>query len=261
MKWTCVEPLKHWRLEMRPNPSGLSWEIDYTVRAPLWEFLPMVIRDRGTTIVDMQHIQQAGTYRGWIEFEGQRIEIDDWHGSRDRTFGIRRSDKLDFWIWFSAQFEDRAMHAYLWEDSNGTVQFMDGGFCHVDGGLSERLVRLVHDVKFDGSLKRMASASLLFVDANGKEYPVQATTSHPETNVYYGYPDPENTQREGALSWDIWDATDPSRLQSVEQRALSIDQVMRYEHEGMVGHGIFEIFASRRGPSRYPNWVPPKRSA
>lgn len=36
MRWTCVEPLKKWRLDVGPNNSGIEWELYYEPTAPMW---------------------------------------------------------------------------------------------------------------------------------------------------------------------------------------------------------------------------------
>ncbi len=46
LRMTCVEPLQRWRLELGPNESGIEWDVVYESRAPMWELLPIVIRNR-----------------------------------------------------------------------------------------------------------------------------------------------------------------------------------------------------------------------
>ena len=48
----------------------------------------------------MHHIKQPGRYTGWIEVDGERFEVDGWTGGRDRTFGVRVGQEIDFWLWF-----------------------------------------------------------------------------------------------------------------------------------------------------------------
>jgi hypothetical protein len=36
-----------------------------------------------------------------------------------------------------------------------------------------------------------------------------------------------------------------------------MDQLMRFGCDGMVGHGIFELFVMGDGYARYPNWPAP----
>jgi hypothetical protein len=251
-----VTPLEHWRLELGENPSGVSWEVNYRPRTPLWELRPIEIRRDGAMLVNMQHIQEGGTYDGWIDVQGERIPVEGWRGCRDRTFGVRAADKIDFWIWMTGQFDDRSVCCYLWETSDGTVQYMDGGWSYVDGTQSERLTRLEHDIEFDGTTKRVVSADLCFYDARGTAYPVAATTDHLDATLYHGMPAPGTREQDGDLSWGVWDATDPEALALADDYTISVDQMLRFEHDGATGAGVFEILAAGEGPDRYPNWAP-----
>ena len=180
MRWTCVEPLKKWRLDVEPNDSGIAWELYYEPTAPRWELLPMKVRDKdGRQLADMYHMKEPGRWTGWVEIDGQRISVDGFHGGRDRTFGVRVADKIDFWLWLDAGFEDRAIEAWIIESSDGTVNYVDGGITHTDGTLSKRFVKIEHDVEFDGDRKRPASAVLVFTDEDGKTYRVTADAAAP----------------------------------------------------------------------------------
>ena len=189
MRWTCVEPLKKWRLDVEPNDSGIEWELYYEPTAPMWELLPMKVRGKdGQMLADMYHMKEPGRWSGWVQIDGQRISVDGFHGGRDRTFGVRVSDKIDFWLWLDAGFEDRAIEAWIIESYDGTVNYVDGGITHNDGTLSKRFVKIEHDVEFDGDRKRPVRAVLVFTDEDGATYRVTADTPHQDVNAYYGLP-------------------------------------------------------------------------
>ena len=164
LRMTCVEPLQRWRLELGPNESGIEWDVVYESRAPMWELLPIVIRNRGRAIVDMTHIKQPARYTGWVSIEGDRISVDGFHGGRDRTFGVRAQEEVDFWLWFEAGFDDRAIEAWVWEAADGTVNYVDGGMVFEDGTISKRFVTFEHEVTFDGDRKRPLRADIVFTD-------------------------------------------------------------------------------------------------
>src|SRR6478672_3965108 len=174
VRWTCVEPLKRWKLEIGPNNSGIEWELHYEPRAPMVELLPMHVEVDGRVIVDMYHMKETGIVNGWVQIEGERIAIEGFHGGRDRTFGVRVADEINFWLWLDAGFEDRAIEAWVIETRDGTVQYADGAITHVDGTLSKRFVKIEHDVEFDGDRKRPARAALVFTDEEGKTTRVTA---------------------------------------------------------------------------------------
>jgi hypothetical protein len=256
MRWTCIEPLQRWTLEVGPNDSGIEWELHYESKAPMWELLPLRIRKRGRTLADMHHIKQPARYTGWVAVDGKRFEIDGWTGGRDRTFGVRVSEQVDFWLWFEAVFEDRAIEAWVFESADGQVQYVDGGFTHDDGSLSKRFVRFEHDIRFDGGMRRPAAADIVFTDEDGRKFAVTATALQQLVNVYYGVAQPNRVIGEGGVIHARWDASNTDEVAYAESGALSMDQLMHFECDGMHGAGIFELFVMGDGYPRYPNWSP-----
>jgi hypothetical protein len=259
MRWTCVEPLKRWRLEVGPNPSGIEWDLEYTPRAPMWELLPMHVEVDGRVIVDMYHMKETGLVSGRVQVAGERIELDGFPAGRDRTFGVRVADEINFWLWLDAGFDDRAIEAWVIEAGDGAVQYVDGGIAHTDGRLSKRFVSIEHTVTFDGDRKRPSGASLVFTDEEGATYQVEAVSPHQHVNVYYGRPLPtfafEDLGGGEYLGWFAWDSAEQGDLVALEGGAMSIDQLMTFEMGDHRGHGIFEILSGGQGYQRYlPNW-------
>lgn len=266
MRWTCVEPLKKWRLDVVPNDSGIEWELYYEPTAPMWELLPMKVRDPdGLLLADMYHIKEPGRWTGWVQIDGERISVDGFHGGRDRTFGVRVSDKIDFWLWLDAGFGEYAIEAWVIESSDGTVNYVDGGITHNDGTCSKRFVRIDHDVEFDGERKRPARAVLVFTDEDGKTYRVIADTPTQHVNAYYGLPMSHCQYQDlGGGGYFIhfrWDSGDPDQLTETEGKSMALDQLMRFDFDGDTGWGIFELLMGGRGYRRYPNWTAMDMSA
>src|SRR5206468_1908148 len=139
----------------------------------------------------------SASYSGWVAADGERFAVDGFYGSRDRTWGIRDHMSIDMWIWFAAQFDERAIAAWVWERQDGSVMYVDGEFCHEDGTVSAPFVRMEHDVTFDRDLKRPLGAEVVFTDDDGKRFAVSATAEHPNVNVYYG-----------AVPSERWDESD-----------------------------------------------------
>ncbi len=258
MSWTCVEPLQRWTLEVGPNPSGIEWEMHYSPRAPMWELLPMHVVVDGRVIVDMYHMKQSGQWTGWVQVDGERTSIDGWRGGRDRTFGVRIADEIDFWLWLDIGFEDRSIQAWVIESHDGTVQYVDGGITHDDGTLSKRFVKIEHEAEFDGDRKRPSRAVVVFTDEDGATYRVAGEAEHQHVNAYYGGPLPSRVVEDYGdgeyLVHFPWNAADPEELTALESRSMSIDQLMRFDLDGMIGHGIFEMLSGGEGHVRYPNW-------
>lgn len=259
LRWTCVEPLKKWRLDVEPNASGIAWELYYEPTAPMWELLPMKVAGAdGEVIVDMYHMKEPGRWTGWVEIDGERISVDGFHGGRDRTFGVRVADKIDFWLWLDAGFDDRAIEAWVIESTDGTVQYVDGGITRNDGTLSKRFVKIEHDIEFDADRRRPATATLLFTDEDGQTYRVTADAPHPDVNVYYGLPmahcQYEDLGDGAYFIHFFWNSNDSDQLSEAEGKSMALDQLMRFDSAGDTGWGIFELLMGGDGYQRYPNW-------
>lgn len=219
----------------------------------------------GELLADMYHMKEPGRLSGWVQIDGERISVDGFHGGRDRTFGVRISDKIDFWLWLDAGFDDHAIEAWIIESSDGTVNYVDGGITHADGTLSKRFVNISHEVEFDGDRKRPTRAVLVFTDEDGEAHRVIAEAPHLEVNAYYGLPMAHCQYEDlGDGAYFIhfaWDSSNSEQLAETESKSMALDQLMRFERGGETGWGIFELLLGGHGYRRYPNWTPMDMSA
>ncbi|MCR8898837.1 hypothetical protein NWF34_17970 [Gordonia sp. GONU] len=87
---TVVEPYRHIRLELAPNESGLSCSLDWFGMSPAYLEAHHLATNRGRPTTDQSRYSQPGTVEGWIELDGERIEVGgpNWYGSRDHSWGV-----------------------------------------------------------------------------------------------------------------------------------------------------------------------------
>ncbi|MFQ5380268.1 MAG: hypothetical protein ACE5EF_01415 [Dehalococcoidia bacterium] len=252
LRFTVLEPRERWRLECGPNPSGLEFDLEFQQRLPLYEFKPAFHRRHGRVVLNQQHMQQAGGYQGWIRTNEETLTVDGFHGVRDRSWGVRNHGEIDMWLWCAAQFEDRAVAAWLLENSDGHPVYVDGCLSGPDGPLSAAFVKLDHHLRFDGDLKRETGGEFVFLDEDGRRFELKAVADHPAVNVYHGAMLSPATE---PVQGQQWDETDLETLRKVEARAPVSDQLMRYELDGAIGYGVLELWVSGDGYRPYePNW-------
>ena len=85
MRWTCVEPLKRWRLDVEPNKSGIEWELYYEPTAPMWELLPMKMRGQDGQIYFARQFAA-----GILRLRGERAFFRNDHAAKQINLaGIR----------------------------------------------------------------------------------------------------------------------------------------------------------------------------
>jgi hypothetical protein len=101
---------------------------------------------------------------------------------------------------------------------------------------------------------------LVFTDEDGEQYRVTADSPHQHVNAYYGLPMSKCHYEDlGGGEYFIhflWDSNEHAELVENEDKAMAVDQLMRFTLEGRTGWGIFEILMGGAAYPRYPNWRP-----
>ena len=92
-----IAGLRHHRLTLAGNDSPLRFELDFHATMNPHEEEAHFRRRAGRVTEQMARAQQLGRYSGWIEVDGQRIELDgaNWLGQRDHSWGIRAEMRTD----------------------------------------------------------------------------------------------------------------------------------------------------------------------
>jgi hypothetical protein len=92
--YDVVEPLRRTRYRLASNdvvPIRFDIEVASVVPPATEARETHISRSRSRVDADVMRFHQSGVARGWIEVEGERIEVDDesWVGARDRSWGVR----------------------------------------------------------------------------------------------------------------------------------------------------------------------------
>lgn len=122
------EPMRRHRIVVTDR-FGLSADLRYTATSPAIEE-PRFLHTVGQRAVfDYTRLTQFGTWDGWIELDGERIEVGpSFVGVRDRSWGYRPVGERPsgppaqpqfFWIWCPTVFDDVCTHAALNHDAEG----------------------------------------------------------------------------------------------------------------------------------------------
>lgn len=127
-----VEPLHVLRLVVDAPEHGLRAELTFESRSPAVEEGHFHLRAGVRTVFDYTRLTQFGTWSGWIELDGERIEVtpDDVWGSRDRSWGVRPIGESAptgapvglpqfFWLWAPVNFPSCSTHFDVNEFGDG----------------------------------------------------------------------------------------------------------------------------------------------
>lgn len=86
-----VEPLQKLRLRVDSPDNGIRADMLFDGRATPIEEPRFIIRNGARTFMDYTRLTQSGTWNGWLDFQGKRMDLKpNIHmGTRDRSWGIR----------------------------------------------------------------------------------------------------------------------------------------------------------------------------
>jgi hypothetical protein len=237
-----VEGLRTLNVRCGPNQHGISCDLR-------WDgFCPPYNEERVQTIVngrlhaDRSNYDQCSGVTGWIEFDGRRVEVNNWTGVRDHSWGIgnntggprsrviappletptspglrqwcvfRMPDRAIFW-----QFHHSAEGSYTKFESQCMYPYGDTRQAHAFSGVTHDIDWVSHD---GVPQKRMAACTVALsrVDGPVERYRVE-TISYPvylQGGGYWGgYNDAlgRGVYR-GDLhdEADIWDVSHPTTV-------------------------------------------------
>jgi len=86
-----VEGLQSLRLRCDENEWGVAFDLLFEGTVPALEEPKSFTRNRARITQDVSRYAQVGTYRGTLEVDGKRYEVEPsrWQGARDRSWGLR----------------------------------------------------------------------------------------------------------------------------------------------------------------------------
>jgi hypothetical protein len=259
IRYEIVEPMKRVRFRLEPNecqPLAFDWLFEAAVPAFLEE--RSHVRAAYRTSTDLVRYHQTGVASGWIDIDGERIEIDPdtWVSTRDHSWGVRYDvgvpapdiegssaripAGVGFMMIWSPTLLERpdgsryALHLHFLRYVAPGFEQMQviGGVEHPDGR-REPIAGIQPDLRFDPDNRRLLGGSLLATLADGTTRPLTIevladTGVQLGAGLYFGFDGHHHGEFRGALHVDgerITDCRPPDvarRLHQLRDTAIRI---------------------------------------
>ncbi|PRZ44297.1 hypothetical protein CLV47_101423 [Antricoccus suffuscus] len=215
IKVTVLEPLRSLRVTVDSNDQGITADLTFHARAvPVQE--PRFTRRNGPRVfMDVTRMTQNGTWEGWIEIAGERIDVsrDQYVGTRDRSWGVRPVGAPDaqplapamppqfYWLWAPLNFDDRITLFHQNDDAAGDSWNISGVMCGLDGAEPEKMEKSRAEITYLPGSRYAKSATIFFDHKSGGQTRIDLT---PKWNFYmlglgYGHPDWTHGGHKGPL--------------------------------------------------------------
>ena len=255
LSFEVIEPMKHIRLTVEPNEGTTAAELDWHATMAAQEENHHFGRRRGRVLEDYSRYDQIGSLSGWVEIEGDRIDITDWWSCRDHSWGVRErvgipeprtgedpplTGSLFSFLFFST--ETHGGHVQVGRNAGGghlTAELTD-----VRTGETRRGRRLAMTADFIDAARprRFSSATFAVELPDGEPVELEVTAQGPAVAMtglgYGGYRDGLGLgvyRGPRLLESDVWDVSHPATVvypDGAEDRPVHRIQPVRVVQRG-----------------------------
>lgn len=237
-----LEPMETWSLRLAEPRYDVDLDLVFQGRGSPFPFQPIYWERAGKAVWDQFHYTQAGTYRGEVRRGEERL--GDLVGIRDRSWGVRDMQNLDFWIWISANFPSFWVTAWLSEDGEGNRICLDGALTHTGAPEQrQRITDMDYQIEFQPGTRTPARSRFRLHTDAGADVTLDAEA---RATIYV-------TLQEG-----IYPLDDAKTRREMDASTMILDQCQRFSCQGEEGVGLIEFFVLG-GCSRYPKDWPSMR--
>ncbi|HVX17184.1 MAG TPA: hypothetical protein VHA73_04055 [Acidimicrobiales bacterium] len=275
-----VEPLRTLRYTVDAPRHGLRADLTFAARTPAIEEPRQTMMSGQKVTMDSTRLAQSGTWSGWIEIDGNHMDLDpsSTFGTRDRSWGLRPIGEPPggapplhptgiCWLWGPTNFADRCSFFGVSENAEGLRSFESGVVspalapgAATYGEEAWATVRHAHrvdvDVHWRPGTRRAAGSTVRFHWRDGA---VDELGYEPLVDFHMkgvGYTDP--VWGHGRYLGEYADTGNRWKLDDLDPLApenFHVHQLCKVHWNGDVGQGVFEqVVIGPHVPSGFADW-------
>jgi hypothetical protein len=273
LTYEIIEPLHKVRFALaKTDIQPIAYDITFTSDMPPFFEDRHKQRERDGFRIgsDVIRYHQIGTPQGWVEIEGERIEVrpEEWTEYRDHSWGTRldvgahnpdirpTSDFGDvkfgegefvlIWSPFmlvSPSGEKIAYHFY-YQSKQGRIFYSSGYRNHPDG-TQEKVARVRPELRYDDRTRRLLGGKVHFDMLQGGTHTVEIevageTAVHLGPGLYLGFDGKKHGSWKGALEMEGEMFADTLDIPTLKRIRQVRDCPITVREGDAVGHGIME---------------------
>jgi hypothetical protein len=260
-----VEPLRRTRVVLDDNESGVACDLTFSARTAAIEEARQTLWSGSRRVMDATRFDQFGRWSGIVSHPDGELDVDDWHGTKDRSWGVRGVGEPEtggapgglrsaFFLWAPLIWDDHVSHAIFFDGRNGEPLVREGleaPLFAAEADIPESLVdtdtrmaTAAHRVRYHPGTRLAAHAEIDLVRLDGS---VRTITLDPVLRFQmkglgYGHP----RWRQGAWQGELatgGESFDPAELDLLAPENIHVQQVVRASDGERTGIGVLEQIA------------------
>ncbi len=249
-----IEPLKSLRVAIDPNEHGIAADLRFEARARAIEEPHFFLQVGPRVVMDVTRLTQCGTWSGWLEVGGERIEVDpeSWRGTRDRSWGIRPVGEQPppgavsappqfYWLWAPINFDDGILLFDVNEYADGSAWHEHAVWSDL-GDVEPRLYASAQQrLEFEPGTRHARRAEVLLQPRRGPEQRLELESLYNFYMKGIGYMHPD--WGHGRFKGDLAVGGESFEIASVDERQLDflhVQAICRARLGDREGVGILE---------------------
>lgn len=196
MQIEVVEPMRQIRVTLAPNEHNIECELLFTAASIPHEEPSSTMFDDGHLIMHTTRFTQMGFWTGHFTIDGQRFEVNQAYGTRDKSWGVRpvgepqggapglmNGEPGVYWIWSPINFGDICTQFGTFEDRDGRSEQVSADIVPLYADPAEipegeepgriEMVQATHKVNWISGTRAPAGATIEMQDRDGQSYQIE----------------------------------------------------------------------------------------
>ncbi len=257
-----VEPLRRARVVLDDNESGLACDLTFSARTSALEEARQVLWNGTRRFMDATRFAQFGRWSGSITSPDSDVAVADWHGTKDRSWGIRGVGEPDppgapgrfggiFFLWAPLFWDDHVSHALFFDGPRGEALVREAMTAPLyrseadipDGliGTETRMATAAHRVAYRSGtrLAERAEIDMTAIDGDRRTVALDPMLRFHMKGLGYGHPTWKQGTWHGELATGA-ESFDPDELDLLRPENIHVQQICRATDGERSGVGALE---------------------
>lgn len=257
-----AEPLRRTRVILDDNESGITCDLTFSARTAPIEEARQTLWSGHRRWMDATRFDQFGRWTGTIVHPDGEFTVDDWHGTKDRSWGLRPVGEREtggapqlpngiFFLWAPLIWDDHVSHAIFFDGPSGEPLVREGieatlydSEPQIPPDLTSTDVRMAtaaHRVTYHPGTRLAASAEIDLVRLGGEVRTISLTPTlrFQMQGLGYGHP----VWKQGVWHDELaigGETFDLDQLDLLAPENIHVQQVVRATDGDRTGIGVLE---------------------
>ncbi len=262
LRYEIDEPMRRCRIIIDDNESGIACDLTFSARTSPIQEARQVLWDRQRRWMDATRYAQFGRWTGTVTSPDGDLQIDEWRGTKDRSWGVRTvGERVQlgapgafrpfFFLWAPLQWDDHVSHAVFFDGPRGQALVREGLTAPLYGAEADipaeptdettHMAAAIHRLEYHRGTRwvRRAELDLISLDGDTRTIEMDPVLRFQFKGLGYGHPEWKQGAWKGELAFGH-ESFDPLALDPLAPENIHVQQVVKVSDGQRTGIGALE---------------------